>query len=325
MKNNPLVSVIMITYNHEKYIKQAIEGVFIQKCDFEIEFIISNDCSTDDTHEVIQKLITNYTGEINIRYYNHKKNKGVIPNSTWSLSQANGKYIALCEGDDYWTDPLKLQKQVGFLEENEDIGLVSTLRENFTQSSGITVKEPSLITDIQICTFYEVVFGCRIATLTVLVRNSLIKDFVKLFTNNTEKISSYDYTIWIYISYFSKIAILNEYTAVYRILKNSISHNKNKWNLKKEYFKDFLFLTNHFNLSEEVIIKKAIYLRAKSFYLIAIKAKDYNSCNNILKILKQNKDYPRIVIGTIVKKVPSSIPFFQFLERVNFKLKKHNV
>jgi glycosyltransferase involved in cell wall biosynthesis len=112
----------MITYNHEKYIAEAMNGVFMQKCDFDIEFIISNDKSTDHTNQTINEIIdqTTIADHIKLRYYNHPNNKGMMKNFIWSLNQAKGKYIALCEGDDYWTDPLKLQKQVDFLEGNEE-------------------------------------------------------------------------------------------------------------------------------------------------------------------------------------------------------------
>jgi len=115
-----MVSVCMITYNHEKYILEAINGVLMQETDFEIEFIIANDASTDATNGVISNLIKSYEGSIKIKYFHHPKNKGMMKNFIFALEECSGKYIALCEGDDYWTDPLKLQKQVVFLEGNQE-------------------------------------------------------------------------------------------------------------------------------------------------------------------------------------------------------------
>ena len=119
-QNGVTVSVIMITYNHEKYIKQAIESVLMQKCNFKIELIVANDCSPDNTCEVINKIIRDHPRSSWIKYTRHEQNKGAQANFIWAASQANGKYIAICEGDDYWIDPNKLQKQVGFLESNLD-------------------------------------------------------------------------------------------------------------------------------------------------------------------------------------------------------------
>lgn len=119
----PLVSVLMITYGHEKYIMQAIEGVLMQKCNFKIELIIANDCSPDNTCEVLKEIIRDHPRSSWIKYTRHGQNKGVQPNFIWAASQANAKYSAICEGDDYWTDPYKLQKQVDFMEENKNTSI----------------------------------------------------------------------------------------------------------------------------------------------------------------------------------------------------------
>ena len=115
-----MVSVVMMTYGHENYIRQAIEGVLMQNCFFEVELIVANDCSTDKTDLIIKDIIQNHPRGNWIKYHHHEKNVGMMPNFIFALHQATGKYVALCDGDDYWTDPLKLQKQVGFLEENEE-------------------------------------------------------------------------------------------------------------------------------------------------------------------------------------------------------------
>lgn len=121
MKNSkPKVSVVTITYAHEKYIEDTLRGVLMQQYDGPVEFIIANDNSPDATDEVVKKYFLENPAPSNfeIKYTKHETNKGMMPNFIWALEQATGKYIALCEGDDYWIDPLKLQKQVDFLEEN---------------------------------------------------------------------------------------------------------------------------------------------------------------------------------------------------------------
>lgn len=110
----------MITYNHEKYIREAIEGVLMQECDFEIELIIANDCSTDQTDNVIQDILESHPKASSIKYIKHNNNLGMMPNFIFALQQCNGQHIAVCEGDDYWTDPFKLQKQVDFLDNNSE-------------------------------------------------------------------------------------------------------------------------------------------------------------------------------------------------------------
>lgn len=128
------VSVVMITYGHELYIKQAIEGVLMQKVDFDIELIIADDKSPDNTESIVKDLIKNHPNGHWIKYTRHDKNKGMMPNFIWALQQASGKYIALCDGDDYWTDALKIKKQVDFMQTNDDMVFsfhgVETIDEN---------------------------------------------------------------------------------------------------------------------------------------------------------------------------------------------------
>src|SRR5664280_1048957 len=116
--NNTMVSVNMITYNHESYIVKAIEGVLKQKCNFKIELIIGEDCSTDNTAEIVKIYAQKYPEIIKARC--NVLNMGMMTNAVKNLSECAGKYVAICEGDDYWTDPYKLQKQVDFLEANTD-------------------------------------------------------------------------------------------------------------------------------------------------------------------------------------------------------------
>ena len=117
------VSVCMITYGHEKFIEQAINGVLMQECDFEVELIIANDCSPDRTDAVIQNILKNHPRASWIKYIKHEKNLGMMPNFIFALQECQGKYVALCDGDDYWTDAFKLQKQVDFLESNPKFGI----------------------------------------------------------------------------------------------------------------------------------------------------------------------------------------------------------
>lgn len=114
----------MITYGHENYIREAIEGVLMQQIDFSVELIIANDCSPDNTDIIVNDIIATNKSTIEIVYKKHDKNIGMMANFIFALNLAKGKYVALCDGDDYWTDPLKLQKQVDFLEENQDYSII---------------------------------------------------------------------------------------------------------------------------------------------------------------------------------------------------------
>lgn len=116
------VSVCMITYKHANFVIEAIEGVLRQKTDFRVELLISNDNSPDDTDSIVRDYIRNrrLPENIEIRYFLQNPNLGMARNFLWALDNCRGKYIALCEGDDFWRDSLKLQKQRDFLERSPD-------------------------------------------------------------------------------------------------------------------------------------------------------------------------------------------------------------
>jgi len=115
----PMLSVCMITYKHEHLVKQAIESILAQKVNFPFEFVIAEDCSPDGTLEICKQYANKYP-EI-IRLLPSEKNMGAVPNFCRALAACKGKYIAFCEGDDYWIDEFKLQKQVDFLEHRKDL------------------------------------------------------------------------------------------------------------------------------------------------------------------------------------------------------------
>ena len=114
----PLLSIVTITYNHESFIAKTIEGVLMQQVNFPIELIIAEDCSTDGTRAICQRYADEHP-EL-IRLITSESNVGAVKNERRAMLAAKGKYIAFCEGDDYWTDPCKLQKQVDFLESHPD-------------------------------------------------------------------------------------------------------------------------------------------------------------------------------------------------------------
>lgn len=118
MTLNPKLSVIMITYKHEKFIEQAINSILEQITDFEFELIIANDNSPDKTHDVVTGIIKRHPKGALIKYFKNEENLGANSNYIKAYNSGSGEFIAVCEGDDYWNDPFKLQKQVDFLEKN---------------------------------------------------------------------------------------------------------------------------------------------------------------------------------------------------------------
>jgi len=138
MSKQPMVSVRMTTYNHEPYIARAIEGVLMQKTSFPIELIIGEDCSVDHTRDIVLEYQRRHPDVIRVVLWG--KNVGMRANGRKVRELQRGKYIAWCEGDDYWTHPKKLQMQVDIMEENPDVGLVYGRRDWFDVRTQRLVK-----------------------------------------------------------------------------------------------------------------------------------------------------------------------------------------
>ena len=117
-----LVSVLMPTYNHEAFIAQAINSFLEQQVCFDIELLIGDDCSSDNTPLIARTYAQNHPDKIH--FFQYTENKGLMANYKYLLEQARGKYIAVLESDDVWIDPFKLQKQVERIEHADNCGLV---------------------------------------------------------------------------------------------------------------------------------------------------------------------------------------------------------
>ena len=211
MYSLPLISVVMITYRHEKYIQKAIEGVFLQKTNFPIEFIIANDNSPDNTDNIIKQIIKNTPDNVQVRYTKHEVNKGMNPNFTWALKQAKGKYIAVCDGDDYWIDENKLQKQVDFLEQNPNYAICCH-NVYFLNGETISPQSPYDKENTQdTYTLDDLAFKNMIPTLSVVFHNLNI-NFPDWYYSSPMG----DYPLFLWTAKSGKIKYFKEKMGVYR-------------------------------------------------------------------------------------------------------------
>ena len=211
----PLVSIFTLTYNHAPYIRQCLDGFLMQKTDFPFEVIVNDDASIDGTTEIVREYERKYPEIIKPIYHSEncfsKGERGFW--SRYCLPKSRGKYIALCEGDDYWIDPLKLQKQVDFLEANPEYGLVHTYFNYVdTQSRVIPPPEPfyeklqARVFDGYVWDYYLVNPGF-ILTCTCMFRRSLYRKEEQTF---------FDHGLFMMIARQSKVHCLREVTAAYR-------------------------------------------------------------------------------------------------------------
>ncbi len=136
-KSIPVVSICCATYNHVHFIRQCLDGFVMQKTDFPFEVLIHDDASTDGTQDIIREYEAKYPDIIKPIYQKENQySKGVRVSLVYNYSRVRGKYVALCEGDDYWTDPYKLQKQVDFLENHPDYVMCSHQFNQYWQEEG---------------------------------------------------------------------------------------------------------------------------------------------------------------------------------------------
>ena len=121
----PLVSICCITYNHEAYIRDALDGFLMQRTEFPFEILIHDDASSDRTQEIIREYADRYPDVIKpILQTENQYSKGISnPSGAFNFPRVRGRYVAMCEGDDYWTDPDKLQRQVDYMERHPDCSL----------------------------------------------------------------------------------------------------------------------------------------------------------------------------------------------------------
>jgi glycosyltransferase involved in cell wall biosynthesis len=205
----PVVSVIMMTYNHEPYIAQAIEGVVMQQCNVPIELLIGEDCSTDRTRDICLEYQQRYPKLI--RLVTSETNVGMHKNMFRLFGRAKGRYIAMCEGDDYWTDPEKLRKQVEFLEANKHFIIcfhkVRILKNGELVEDYVT-KAPPPVTNIR-----ELSKGNYIHTCSSVFRNHVRQ----LPTWFNAKLNACDYPLHMILAERGKINYMPMFMAIYRV------------------------------------------------------------------------------------------------------------
>lgn len=226
MKEIPLVSICCISYNHEPYIKDALNGFLSQKTTFPFEIVISDDCSKDNTHKIIKDYADKHPDIF--RNVSSSHNIGSSKNFIYVQECAKGKYIALCEGDDYWTDPLKLQKQIDILEADESLMACCTNSSVVDEQGNVLEKrwaKPIVPNSIEgkytLRDFFNQ--GHTYPTASIVFRRSHFDEICEKF-QKTQNPYLGDWTLWIAILCFGDMYYLDEVTCAYRINPTSVTH-----------------------------------------------------------------------------------------------------
>lgn len=232
MEVKPIVSVVMITYGHEKYIEESINGVFLQQTDFPVELIIANDCSPDNTDDAINRIMINAPETITVKYTRHENNLGIMPNFIWALEQAQGKYVALCEGDDYWTDNRKLQRQVDFLELDLSFSLSSENSKVIDERNELEYFFSNYESSREF-SIEEILKGRKFHTASVLFRKNALR-----LPKNTSEFPFGDTLLFVNLALKGKIHYNPVNSSVYRRNVGGVSNDNNrlKWAKNVERF-----------------------------------------------------------------------------------------
>ncbi len=222
MGSRKKISVAIITYNQQDTIAQALDSVLCQQGDFDLEVVIGEDCSTDHTFEVCQGYAQRYSDKVIVLHEAH--NLGILANFARTVRACSGDYLAILAGDDYWCDDRKLQKQLSFLQENPEFGVVCTNGYRFMVRTGNLVEGvPPLnpVADGDISKYYLNRYGGVYAMpLTLLIRRDLMQ-YVDWDAYIRMKFPVEDYPMQSVLAHHTRFGYIPDKTVVYRVHQES--------------------------------------------------------------------------------------------------------
>ena len=229
-----MLSVVMTTYNHERYIAQAIESVLRQQTDFRIEIVIGEDCSTDRTRAIAEDYAMQYPEAI--RIITSEENVGWRKNYRRTIAAARGKYIAMLDGDDYFTHRKKLQMQVELLESHPEVGMCYTRSERIDEAGNATLyPEGECLT-----TFDAMLRRNPAENCTTVARRELVEQYyAEVRPEEHPEWRTDDLPMWLWFAARSNYVGIDCPMAVHRVLRQSVSHNPDY--RKKIEFVDSLY------------------------------------------------------------------------------------
>ena len=317
MDKNPLVSICLFVYNQEKYFRQAIESLLMQRASFSYEIIVHDDASTDNTKVIIEEYVLNFPHIIKPIFQQQNKYSlyGMSYLIKYVTSKAKGEYIALCAGDDYWIDPLKVQKQVGFLESNPDYGLVHTRAVKFSEDKGVFEG----IHGARVDNLEDLLTECSMAALTVCLRSNLVRKYFEEIKPEEHKTwTTEDFPMWVWFMRHSKFKFLEDYTSVYRTRLGSVSHVEDDY--KRLVFSEGVYDIVDYYLKKYEDVNKSEKIRARyysnmiSMYFLT---KRWDGIRTSIKVFSDANDWLNLLwIGI-------TLPFFysRFLVKASYRVR----
>ena len=215
-----MISILIITYNQENYLAQAIESVLMQKCDEPFEILIGDDCSTDGTGKVADEYQKRYPEIVRVIHTN--KNMGSAQNFIRLVEASKGEMLACCDGDDYWLKDDVLQKQVDIFHSMPDVGMVCAKAKRFIQTKGDYEGTLGYAGAEDLMTMLR--DNKEVAAPTIAFRTELMKQCIEESQWYIDNNWFYDTIMAYWFAYNSRIKFIDEELAAYRILSNSAGH-----------------------------------------------------------------------------------------------------
>ncbi len=255
LKEKSLVDVTMLVYNHEKYLVQAIEGVVNQQTNFPFRLIIGEDCSKDGSREIIKRYAEKYP-EIILPVF-HDKNLGANANGRHNLSLATAKYVAACEGDDYWIDNTKLQRQVDFMEAHPDFSMCFT-DAKVVNETGVEQDHPYEPLTKEVYTIEDFIMTEKVfvPTVTMLFKNILPKVYPSFYVNAV----SGDIASHLLLVDNGPAGYLKGETAVYRQNMGGVTKTAEHMKIaSKRLFAMYVEANSHFNYKYDSIFRRKLF------------------------------------------------------------------
>lgn len=305
--NDIKVTVCCKTFNHERYIRKALDSFLSQITNFNYEILVHDDASTDNTQKILKEYEEKYPNIIRVIYQKENQFSQGKCVSDFVFPKAKGKYIALCEGDDYWCNDYKLQKQFDILESYENcsacVHTVSTCNEDGTKNEqikpslkyGLSNNRVILKKDAAKLFYKEASTKCPFQTSSYFFRKKVIDDFISK-NWSIENRKTYDSNMLKMFIVFGDIYYINEIMSTYRI--NSISSLSLKCkNNRKQIDKDLLCLINediYFDKYTKGIYHKYIMAEICN-YLLSSKESGFNKLENKKISDSLNIDYLKII------------------------------
>lgn len=258
----PKLSVCFITYNHANFVRQALDSVLMQQCGYDMEIVVSDDCSTDGTAEIVKEYAAKHADKIRLNVL--EKNVGMTLNWVSSMNACTGEYIALLEGDDYWTDEKKLQKQINLLDKNSSLSFVAH-EVNAIFEEGVPEKAPLMSFDESgIFTIHDFLSkkGFLQTGSIVLRRNKL-----PVFPDWTDsRVKCIDFLVYLMLASRGPFYFLTEKMSAYRSHQGGISQIN--WRSKKNAFEfDVVFVLKKFNRFTKRKFRDSIEDKMELLYL----------------------------------------------------------